>query len=140
MRISGGGFAGHPTLAPPGCRPPVRRQIDESASVTLEELDGPFVLLGRGAGGEGTEVAPPTGARVGLAGIQAVLPAGKLADHYLTSGWEVWQASCSPRCRRMSHLFKPPRAAQPPARSRAGPRPATIAQGAARCAAAPGLS
>ena len=47
----------------------------------LEVLDVAFVLLGRLAGVEGAEVAPPAGFRIDLARIKPVLAAFEFSDH-----------------------------------------------------------
>src|SRR4051812_41150150 len=48
---------------------------------SLEELDGALVLLGRGAGLEGPQVAPPSGLGVDLARVKTVTAGGELPDH-----------------------------------------------------------
>ena len=51
------------------------------SAATLEELDGPLVLLGRVPAREGAEVPALAGLGVLLARIEAVLARFKLADH-----------------------------------------------------------
>jgi hypothetical protein len=47
----------------------------------LEILHRTLVARGRGAAGEGAEIAPPPGLRILLARIEPVLAGWKLADH-----------------------------------------------------------
>jgi len=49
--------------------------------VTLEVLHLALVALGRGAGGEGPQVSPLSGAGVELARIETVPPGREFADH-----------------------------------------------------------
>jgi hypothetical protein len=51
------------------------------SAAALEELDGPFVLLGGAARSERAEILTTLGARIDLAGIEPVFAAWKLSDH-----------------------------------------------------------
>ena len=50
-------------------------------SMPLEKLDGPFVFLGGGAGGEGSEISAFAGLGILLAGIESEFVAWDFADH-----------------------------------------------------------
>jgi hypothetical protein len=60
-----------------------RERSGAAASVPLEVLDFALVLLGLLARGEGAEVAPLAGLRVGLAGIEAVLRRWKACGSWI---------------------------------------------------------
>jgi hypothetical protein len=49
--------------------------------MSLEKLDGPFVFLGGGAGGEGSEIPAFAGLGILLAGIEPELVAWDFANH-----------------------------------------------------------
>jgi len=50
-------------------------------SMPLEKLDGPFVFLGGGAGGEGSEISAFAGLGILLAGIEPEFAACDFANH-----------------------------------------------------------
>lgn len=75
----------------------------------LEILHRPLMAFGRGAAGEGAEIAPPPGLRVYFARVEPVFAGGQLADHGDFSLREI--ISLQP-------LVPPQPANRPPARTR----------------------
>ena len=51
--------------------------------MSLEKLDGSFVFLGGGAGGEGSEISALAGFGIFFAGVESEFVAWDFADHDL---------------------------------------------------------